>query len=141
MIVNANCVLRKSGILVCVRVSDRRAEALKIIMRHLVGVGTQRRKFQAAFDRLKSERIHFDWVENVLPAEQRWKVVVDPSEQRVAAEFPGVALAIQTNGFRKVGAVLTSLPRQDGRPAKAIDDSRNARDRIGRVAARILQIA
>src|SRR5438552_19159510 len=77
MIVNANCVLRKSGILVCVRVSDRRAEALKIIMRHLVGVGTQRRRFQAAFDRLKSERIHFDWVENVLPAEQRWKVVVD----------------------------------------------------------------
>src|SRR5437667_11590001 len=110
MIVNANCVLRKSGILVCVRVSDRRAEALKIIMRHLVGVGTQRRKFQAAFDRLKSERIHFDWVENVLPAEQRWKVVVDSSEQRVAAEVPGAALAIHTIGFWHGGADAECLP-------------------------------
>ena len=141
MIVNANCVLRKSRVLVRVRMRDGGTEALKIIVWHLVRVSTQRRKFQAAFHRLKGERIHFDWVENVLPAEQRWKVVVDPCEQRVAAEFPGVALAIQTNGFRKVGAMLTSLPRQDGRPAKAIDDSRNARDRIGRVAARILQIA
>src|SRR5204863_10206751 len=105
MIVNANCVLRKSGILVCVRVSDRRAEALKIIMRHLVGVGTQSRKFQAAFDRLKNEPIHFDWVENVLPAEHRGKVVIDRSEQRIAAEYPEVALAIQTNDFRQAAAM------------------------------------
>src|SRR5205823_8462377 len=95
MIVNANCVLRKSRVLVRVRMRDGGTEALKIIVWHLVRVSPQRRKFQAAFHRLKGERIHFDWVENVLPAEQRWKVVVDPCEQRVAAEFPGVALAIQ----------------------------------------------
>src|SRR5437867_1484359 len=138
MIVNANCVLRKSGILVCVRMRDGRTEALKIIVWHLVRVSTQRRKFQAAFDRLKSKRVHFDWVENVLPAEQRWKVVVNPREQRVAAEFPGVALAVEANRLREVGTMLTGLPRQDGRAAKAIDNRRNTRDRIGRVADRVL---
>src|SRR5436309_13255777 len=119
MIVNANCVLRKSRVLVRVRMRDGGTEALKIIVWHLVRVSTQRRKFQSAFNRLKGERIHFDWVENVLPAEPRWKVVVDPCEQRVAAESPAVALPLQTNGFRKVAAVLARLARQDGGPTKA----------------------
>src|SRR5438132_12225513 len=107
MIVNANCVLRKSRVLVRVRMRDGGTEALKIIVWHLVRGSTQRRKFQAAFHRLEGEGIHFDWVENVLPAAQRWKVVVDPCEQRVAAEVAGVAAAVQANGCGGGGAMLT----------------------------------
>src|SRR5437660_2897017 len=43
MIVNANCVLRKSRVLVRVRMRDGGTEALKIIVWHLVRVSTQRR--------------------------------------------------------------------------------------------------
>src|SRR5438552_2613345 len=110
--------------------SNRCAKALQIVMRHLVRIGAQRREFQAAFHGFEGERVHLYRIEDIFTTECRREEVVNPGEQRVAAEFPGVALAIETDGFSEMRAMLAGLTRQDGRSAEPINDPRNALDRI-----------
>ncbi len=68
MITDPDRVLHKSGVLVRIRMSYRRAEALQVVMRYLVRVSPQRREFQTGFHRFETERIYLDGIENVLTA-------------------------------------------------------------------------
>ena len=99
-------------------------------------VSPQGREFQARLHGLEGERAHLDGIKNVLAARQGRKEVVDPGEQGIATELPGMPFALHTDGFSQMQAVLAGLARQNGGAAKAINDAGNSGERGGCVAAR-----
>ena len=100
----------------------RRTETLQIIMRHLVRIGPQRREFQSGFHGLEGEWIYLDGIENVFSAAERRKEVVDPGQQRIAAELPGISFPLHTERLFQMQAVLAGLPGKNRGASKARDD-------------------
>ncbi len=96
---HANRILQKACVFVGVGMSNCRAEVLDVIVRNSVGISSQRRKFQARLLRLERKLVHLDGVENVLPSGQRREEVVDPCQQCIAAEFPGISFALDAEGL------------------------------------------
>ena len=75
-----------------------RAKILDVILGDVVGIGAKRGQQQSGFLRLEGEWIHFDEVEDVLSAGLGGEIVVDPGEQGVAAELPGIAATFEADG-------------------------------------------
>src|SRR5437879_3431440 len=88
----------------------RAAKVLQVIVRHFMRVGAQRRQLHPRLPGYERELVHFDGIEKILAALPAGKEVVDRSEQRIAAELPGVAPAFEAESFGKVEAVLAGLP-------------------------------
>ncbi len=92
---------------------DRGAEVLDVIAWHLVRVGAQRGQLKACDHGIEGKRVYLDVVIDIFPTEQRWEIVVGPGQHGVAAKFPGVASALQTESFGQMQSVLGSLAWQD----------------------------
>ena len=137
---DTNRVLHEGRVLVGVRMRYRRAEILDVVTRHLVGVGAQGRQFQPIAHGFESPRIDRNRVVVILAAEHRREEVVNPGEQRVAAELPGVAALFETQRVGKMKTMFPRLPRKNSRATHAIEHVRDVRPDIGRVGARGLQI-
>ena len=88
MIGQANGVLRERRIFITVRMAQSGAEALQVVVRHLMRVRAQRRQLQSAEQRLEGKRIDLDGVEDKLAAEGSGKIVSYLRQQQVAAKFP-----------------------------------------------------
>src|SRR5437763_2964891 len=114
------------------------SEILNVVTRGAMGIGAERSGFHAAEHGLEGEGIHLDVVEDVLSAGERGEVVLDPGEQGIAAEFPGVTPALQADGFGEVEAMFASLARQEGGAAKAVDDAGDASQGQIRIAGGLL---
>src|SRR6266404_3227624 len=141
MVANSDRVLRKSCVLIGVRMAHRRPESLHIEVRNLMCVSAQWGQLQSADQRLESKRINFERRENELAAKSRRKEIVDLREQRVAPELPGVASPFAADGFGKVRAVLASFAGKNCGTAKAVENAWNASKRRIGIALRPLQIA
>ena len=89
----------------------------------------------------KRERIHLDGIKKIFAALLAGKEIVNPREQPVAAELPGIARAFQANGFRQVQAMLAGLARQQVRASHAVEDRRNLDQHVAGIAVRLLQVA
>jgi hypothetical protein len=59
----------------------------------------------------------FDGIEKILAALPAGEEVVDPGEQAISTEFPGVARSLKTDGLGHMQSVLARLARQDIRSA------------------------
>src|SRR5258708_31079574 len=75
------------------------AEILQVVVRHLMGVGAQRGELKSSLHGLKSEGIHFDWIEEIFAVLLAGEKIVDPSNESIAAELPGVAVAFDAHRF------------------------------------------
>jgi hypothetical protein len=122
---DADGVLQKASVLVGVRIGGRGTETLQIIMRDFMRVGAQPREFEAGFLGLEGERIYLDGIEDVLSSARRREEVIDPGEQHVAAELPGISLAFHAEGLGQMQAVLPGLPGKNGGASEALDNVRD----------------
>src|SRR5262249_44737988 len=137
---DSNCVLRKRGVFIRIWMRSRAAEVLQIIMRDLVRVGAKRRKLKPRFLWLKRERIHLDRVKEILPALLAGEEVIDPGQQRVAAEFPGIAAPFKAERFRRMHAMLARLAGKNVRATHSIENAGDFGQHVAGVAVRLLNI-
>ena len=136
----ADCILQKPGVFVGVGMARLIPKILNVIFWHIVRIGAQRRQQQARLLRFEGERVHFNQIENVLPAGLRREIVINPAEQSVAADLPGIAFAFEADSFGDLQPVLASLPRQNVGTSKAVNDASHLGQRVGGVGTRLLQI-
>src|SRR5271157_4399455 len=106
MIGDANSVLRESGVVVAVGMRGICAEALQIIFRDSVGVGTERSQREPGFHGLEGEGIDLDNVEEILAALLAGVKIINPGDERVAAELERMAAGIEAQCLGKLGAVF-----------------------------------
>ena len=101
MVGEAHGVLGEGSVVIAVGVRSGSAEVLNVVVGNLVGVGAERGERKSSFHGLESEGIHFDFVEEVFAVLLAGKKIVDPGEERIAAEFEGMA-----EGLGKLGAMF-----------------------------------
>ena len=87
MICHPNRILRKSRVIVAVRVRRRRPEILQIVMRDRVRISPQRRQRKSGLLRFKGKRIDFNNVKNIFAALLAGEKIIDPCDQRVAPKL------------------------------------------------------
>ena len=122
---DADGVLGEESVVVGVRMGRRAAEILQVIVRDFVSVGAQRREIEPALHGLESERIDFDGIEKIFAALLSGEKVVDRRKKGVAAQFPRVARAFVTYGFREVQTMLAGLAGKKVGASHAVEDGRN----------------
>ena len=105
----ADCVLQEPGVFVgvgmarlMIRNSGCNSSAHRAHRRAAVSV-------QARLLRFEGERIHFNRIEDVLSAGLRREIVINPAEQSVAAELPGIASAFKADSFCDVQPVFVEF--------------------------------
>src|SRR5271163_2786830 len=106
MIGGANGVLREGSVVVAVGIRGRRAETLQIIFRDGVGISAERSKRQPRFHGFECKRIDLDNVEQIFAALLAGEIVIDPRDERVAAELEGVAAGIEAESFGELAAMF-----------------------------------
>jgi len=125
MIGHPDRILQECGIVVAVGMRNCIAKILNVIMRNLMRVGAQRRELKPSLHRLERKGIDFDGIKKIFPALLRREKIVSPGAKRISAEFPGVAAAVETDGFCEMQAMLSRGPRQQVGPSDAVDDVRD----------------
>lgn len=125
MIGHPDGVLRESSIVVAVGVRERGPETLQIVFRDRVRISTEWRERQSTFHRFEGKRIDLDNVEEILAALLTGKVIVDPCDERIAAELERVPAGIEAESFGKLAAALARGARKLIGASNAVDDVRN----------------
>ncbi len=95
-----------------------------------MGISAQGSGFHTGEHGFERERVYLDVAEDVFSAEQGWEKVVDLGEESVAAKFPGMPVAFQTECFRHMQTMFAGTARQDGRAAKAVSNVRDLGERV-----------
>ena len=137
---DANRVLQESRIFIGIGMTNRRTEVLNVVAWYLMRVSAQRSQLKTCNHGNKGKRIHLNVVVDIFPAKKRWEVVVGPGHHGVPAKLPGVASALETEGFGKVQPMLSSLAGQDRGSSKSVNDAGDFRPHRRRVAAGLLQV-
>src|SRR5689334_12411055 len=120
--------------------SDGGPEILDVVLGNLMGVGAEGREHQPVEHGLEGEGVDGDVVEDEFALGERGKVVVDPREERVTAEFPRVAAGVEAESLGQVQAVLSCAPGKNRGPSETVNYGGDTGERVSRVAARALQI-
>ena len=138
---DADGVLGEGGVVVAVGTGGIGAEALEIVVGDGVGVGAERGEWEPGFHGFKSERIHFDGIEDIFAALLAGEIIVKPGEEGIAAELEGMAAGIETQSFGKLGAVFASGAGEQVGAADAVDDVGDLDEGVGGVGEGLAEVA
>ena len=141
MIGDADGVLGEGGVVVAVGVGAGWAEVLEIVVRDLVGIGAEGSEWESGFLRLEGEGIDLDFVEEIFAALLTGKIVVNPGDEGVAAEFEGVAAGIEAEGFGQLGAVFAGGAGEQIGASDAVDDVGDFDEGVAGVGVGLAKVA
>src|SRR5580700_808015 len=141
MIGGANRVLREGRVVVAVGIGGGRTETLQIVFRDRVSVSAERRERQTRFHGFEGEGVDLDYVEQIFAALLAGEVIVDPCDERVAAELERMAAGIEAESFGKLAAMFASGTRKLIGTSNAVDDVGNLDQRVGGIGIGLAQVA
>ena len=106
-----------------------------------MSVGAERSEFESGFHGLEGEGIDFDGIEEEFAALLAGEEIVNPGEETVAAELPGMATAFEADGFGEMQAMLAGLAGKHTGASDAVEDGGNFDEHVAGVAERLLLVA
>src|SRR5580698_8780102 len=133
MVGGSDGVLREGCVVIAVGVGRVRPETLQIILRDGVGVGAERGEWEPGFHRFEGEGIDLDDIEEIFAALLAGVVIVEQSNEGIAAELERMATGIEAQGFGKLAAMFAGGARELVGAANTVDEVGNFNQSVGGV--------